>query len=67
MTIVHFRKFDFKRNPSSIGKLSIAGIQMPSSTYQEKESDLTKISMEMGELSFNELWRDEDDSYWDSY
>ncbi len=66
-TFLHFRKYDFNKNQSSFGKSSIFGIQMPSSTYQESEPDLTKISMEMGELSFNELWRNEDDSYWDSY
>jgi len=67
ITFLHFRKYDFNKNQSSFGKFSIVGIQMPSSTYQESEPDLTKISMEMGVHSFNELWRNEDDSYWDSY
>ena len=31
------------------------------------DKELTALSTEMAESSFNELWKDEDDGYWESY
>ena len=31
------------------------------------DNELTSLSAEMAESTFNELWKDEDDSYWESY
>lgn len=60
-------KHQFNSNLSSFGHFSIIGCQTPSSSDFEQDRSLTKISMEMSEPAFEELWSKEDDSYWDSY
>ena len=45
----------------------ILTISEPSIETEFSEADLTALSLELSNDSFNEYWANEDDEYWNSY
>lgn len=53
----------------NITRIQDVFVVYPNNNFEVEFSgnDLTKLAMELSESSFNELWDEEDDEYWNSY